>query len=145
MAPFVAEWYLQRTTPGLRIRALGSNPGASRALGVGMTGTTTWTMAIAGALSGLVGVHYVLGAKGFAEEGLGTGVGFSGIAVALIGLGRPAGIIVAAVAFGALAQGGLVVNALVPADTLAVAQAVALIAAAALGARAVASSRGGTS
>jgi simple sugar transport system permease protein len=80
-------------------------------------------------------VHYVLGAKGYAEEGLATGVGFAGIAVAMLGRDRPVGIVLAAVLFGALAQGGLAVNAIVPADILAVAQAATLVAVAAVGAR----------
>jgi simple sugar transport system permease protein len=135
-APFVAELYLRRAARGLRIRALGTNAEAARALGIPMTATTTWAMAIAGGLAGLGGVHYVLGAKGYAEDGMGAGVGFAGIAVALLGLGRPAGIVLAAMLLGALGQGGLAVNAIVPADILAVAQAAVLVAVAALGATA---------
>lgn len=134
MAPFVTEVYLLRSARGMRIRALGSNVEASRVLGISVTATTTWAMAIAGGLAGLTGVHYVLGAKGYAEAGMGSGVGFTGIAVALLGRHRPMGIVLAAVLFGALGQGGLAVNALVPADVLLVAQAVVLMAVAALGA-----------
>jgi simple sugar transport system permease protein len=80
----------------------------------------------------------VLGAKGFAEEGMGAGVGFVGIAVAMLGGRSPAGILLAALLFGALSQGGLVVNAIVPADVFAVAQAAVIVAVGALSARAYA-------
>jgi simple sugar transport system permease protein len=89
-------------------------------------------MALAGAIAGLAGSHYVLGAKGHAEEGLGTGVGFVGIAVALLCGLRALGVLVAGVVFGALGQGGLAVNAIVPADTLALAQAASILAVAAV-------------
>ena len=125
LAALLTELYLQRTRRGLAIRALGSSPGAAEALGVPTTRTMTRAMALSGALAGLVGVHYVLGVKGFAEHGMGVGVGFVGIAVALLGNLRPVGIVFAALLFGALA--------IVPADVLAVTQAATIIAVAALG------------
>ncbi|MBI5517516.1 MAG: ABC transporter permease [Deltaproteobacteria bacterium] len=130
----LAGLYLRSTRGGLALRALGASPGAAEALGVDPVRTATRAMALSGALAGLVGAHYVLGVKGFAEQGMGAGVGFTGIAVALLGALRPGGIVLAALFFGLLAQGGLVVNALVPADVLAVAQAAVIIAVAALGA-----------
>ena len=78
--------------------------------------------------------HLVLGVKGYAEHGLGAGVGFTGIAVALLGGGRPWGIALAALLFGVLAQGALAVNAVVPSDALVVVQAATLIAVAVVGA-----------
>src|SRR5439155_143828 len=72
---FGAEWYLRRTRHGLAMRALGSSPRVTEALGIPTTATTTMAMALAGGLAGLAAVHYVLGAKGLAEEGLGDGVG----------------------------------------------------------------------
>ncbi len=135
VATFAVEGYLRGTRGGLAIRALGSSPGAARALGIPTGTTITRTMAVSGGLAGLTGVHYVLGVKGFAEQGMGAGVGFVGIAVALLGGLRPLGVIAAALLFGALAQGGLAVNAIVPADVLAVVQAATIVAVAALGAR----------
>ncbi|MBL8679639.1 MAG: ABC transporter permease [Myxococcales bacterium] len=135
VVPFAARWYLDRTRGGLRIRALGASPQATRALGHSVLRTTVRTMALSGALSGLVGVHYVLGFKGYAEDGLGAGVGFAGIAVAMLGAGRPIATIMAAVLFGALAQGGLAVNAVVPSDTLLLAQSIVLVSVGAVVAR----------
>jgi ABC-type uncharacterized transport system permease subunit len=132
-------WYLDRTRGGLQLRALGSSPRAAAALGIDTPRATTRAMAMAGALAGLAASHLVLGAKGYAEQGLGTGLGFTGMAVALLGGARPVGIALAAVLFGVLAQGSLAVNAVVPSDALVVVQAATLIAVAVVGAgRAVA-------
>lgn len=126
-----AAWYLRETRGGLAIRALGASPGAAEALGVDRARTTTRAMALSGAMAGLGGTHFVLGVKGYAEQGLGAGVGFVGIAVALLGAGRPWGIALAAALFGMLAQGALVVNAIVPGDVLNLAQAATIVAVAA--------------
>ncbi len=138
IVPFAAKWYLDRTRGGLRIRALGASPATAQSLGHSVLATNVRAMAMAGALAGLVGVHYVLGFKGYAEDGLGAGVGFTGIAVAMLGAGRPIATLLAAVLFGALAQGGLAVNAVVPSDTLLLAQSIVLVSVGAVVARSLA-------
>jgi simple sugar transport system permease protein len=60
----------------------------------------------------------VLGYKGYYELGLGSGAGFTGIAVALLGRGNPLGIVLAAVLFGTLQQAGLAINAHVPKEAM---------------------------
>ncbi len=127
-----AHLYLTHMRGGVAIRALGSSPRAAEALGVSTASTTVRAMTISGALAGLAGTHYVLGVKGYAEQGLGTGVGFTGVAVAMLGAGSPWAIVAAAVLFGAMAQGGLAVNARVPSDVLSVAQAAVILAVAAV-------------
>lgn len=138
-AAMAAQWYLFNTRGGMAIRALGSAPRAAEALGVDTRRATLRAMAVSGALAGLAGSHYVLGVKGYAEQGLGAGVGYTGIAVALLGAGSAWGIALAALLFGAMAQGGLAVNARVPSDVLTVAQAVVILAVGALGASSIAS------
>ncbi len=133
-AAFAAHWYLHDRREGVSIRALGAGPGAAEALGVNTRAATVRAMAFSGALAGLAASHYVLGVKGSAEQGLGAGVGFTGIAVALLGGLRPVGIALAALLFGAMAQGALVVNAHVPADVLTLTQAAVIVAVGALGA-----------
>jgi simple sugar transport system permease protein len=88
-------------------------------------------MALSGALAGLVGAGTVLGYKGYYEEGLGSGTGFMGIAVALLGRSHPLGVAAAALLFGTLSQGGLAANALVPKEIVDVLQAVVILAVAA--------------
>lgn len=135
LAALGAWLYLERTRGGLAIRALGASRGAVEALGLDAPRVMVRTMALSGALAGMVGAHFVLGVKGFAEQGMGAGVGFVGVAVAVLGNRHPAGVVLAALLFGALAQGGLMVNAIVPADVLAIAQAAVLVAVGALAAR----------
>jgi len=133
--PFVVDRWLLRTSAGLRVRAVGDSHESARAVGISVSATYTKTMAIAGALAGLAATHFVLGVKGAAEDGLGAGVGFAGLAVAVIAQGRALGLVAAALLMALLAQGGLVVGAVVPADVLVVVQAVVLVAAAAVAVR----------
>jgi simple sugar transport system permease protein len=86
---------------------------------------------ISGALAGLGGINYVLGYKGYYEEGFGGGAGFLGIAVALVGRNHPLGVIIAAFLFATLSQGGLAIHALVPKQMVEVLQGVVILAVAA--------------
>jgi simple sugar transport system permease protein len=70
----------------------------------------------------------VLGYKHYYEEGFAAGSGFLGIAVALVGRNHPVGVLLAALLFATLSQGGLAVNALVPKQMVEVLQAVVILA-----------------
>jgi simple sugar transport system permease protein len=56
-------------------------------------------------LAGLVGVNEVLGSAGRFKIGFSPDYGFIGIAVALLGRNQPAGVVAAALLFGALHKG----------------------------------------
>jgi simple sugar transport system permease protein len=127
-----AVWfYLGRTASGFRLRAVGQSPSAAAANGISVDRCTVWALALGGGLAGLVGAHAVLGYKHYYEEGFSGGIGFVGIAVALLGRNRPAGIVAAALLFGALSQGGLTINSMVPKELVDVLQAVIILAVAA--------------
>jgi simple sugar transport system permease protein len=64
------------------------------------------SMALSGALAGLVGVNEIAGVHGRLLLDFVAGAGFAGIAVSLIGRNHPVGIVLAALLFGALYQGG---------------------------------------
>ena len=122
-----AWWYLFRARAGFELRAVGLQPRAAEYAGVHV-GRVWWTsMALAGAIAGIGGLNYVLGYKRYYEEGFSAGAGFLGIAVALVGRSHPVGIVIAAILFATLAQGGLAVNALVPKQMVDVLQAVVII------------------
>jgi general nucleoside transport system permease protein len=121
-------WYLFRTRPGYELRAVGLQPDAAEYGGVRVGGVWAKVMIMSGALAGLGGVNYVLGYKHYYEEGFGTGSGFLGIAVALVGRNHPVGVVIAALLFATLSQGGLAVNALVPKQMVDVLTAVVIIA-----------------
>ena len=121
-------WFLFRTKRGYELRAVGLQPDAAEYGGVDV-GTVRWrALTLCGALAGLGGVNFVLGYKHYYEDGFATGSGFLGIAVALVGRNNPFGVIVAALLFATLSQGGLAVNALVPKQMVEVLQAVVILA-----------------
>lgn len=103
----IAAWYLvDRTRFGLNLRALGGNPRASGFLGIRVNWMILAVMAISGAFAGLAGSIEVLGVRGRLIEGFSQAYGFEAIAVALLGRLHPAGIVGAALLFGALDAGG---------------------------------------
>jgi ABC-type uncharacterized transport system permease subunit len=123
-----AWWFLFRTRGGFELRAVGLQPGAAEYGGVSVGGVWWKAMALSGAIAGIGGLNYVLGYKHYYEEGFAAGAGYLGIAVALVGRNHPVGIVIAAILFGTLSQGGLAVNALVPKQMVDVLQAVVIIA-----------------
>ena len=127
-AAAIVWWYLFRTRSGYELRAVGLQPDAAEYGGVRVGGVWAKTMILSGVLAGLGGLNYVLGYKHYYEEGFGTGSGFLGIAVALVGRNHPLGVVLAALLFATLSQGGLAVNALVPKQMVDVLTAVVIIA-----------------
>jgi len=121
-------WYLFRTRGGYELRAVGLQPDAAEYGGVNVKRVMWLSMVLSGALAGMGGVNFVLGYKGYYEEGFAGGAGFLGIAVALVGRNHPLGILLAALLFATLSQGGLAVNALVPKQLTDILTAVVILA-----------------
>jgi len=98
-------WLLSRTTTGFEFRAVGKNPSAARVAGMKVERTWVNVMLIAGGLAGLAGAAVILGTEGsLNSQSYGT-FGIDAITVALLGRGRPAGVVWAALLFGALNAG----------------------------------------
>ena len=97
IAVYVLIW---RTRFGYDLRATGINPEAARASGVDPNRMIVRTMLISGAIAGLIGMSDLLGFFHAYTLDFPTGLGFDGIAVALVGLNHPAGIAIAALLFG---------------------------------------------
>ena len=119
--------FLFRTRRGYELRVLGLSLGAAEYAGVRTGRAQVDAFARAGAIAGLGGVSYVLGYKHFFEQDFTAGAGFMGIAVALIGRSHPFGVLLAALFFGTLAYGGLVVNQRVPSDLVNVLRALVIL------------------
>ncbi|HET6776741.1 MAG TPA: ABC transporter permease [Actinomycetota bacterium] len=132
----LVAWLLNRTTIGFEFRAVGANPDAARAAGMNPTRTTIAVMAIAGGLAGLAGGNQLASVTPSLIPGFASGLGFDGIAGALLGRARPAGVVAAAFLFGMLRAGGRTMQATVqvPIDIIVVIQAlvIAFVAAPAL-------------
>lgn len=122
-------WYfLFRSRGGFELRAVGLQPDAAEYGGVNVGRTWFRTLALSGALAGLGGINYVLGYKHYYEDGLAGGAGFLGIAVALVGRNHPLGVVLAALFFATLSQGGLAIHAFVPKQMVEVLQGVVILA-----------------
>lgn len=122
-------WLLFRTNTGFEFRAVGANPSAARYAGMSVTKVYVLVMTISGALAGLAGTGQVLGLLDRASPGFSAGLGFDGIAVALLGRSNPWGVVAAAVLFGGLNAGGqyMQANADVGIDLIGVIQALIII------------------
>lgn len=101
----VAVWYLlYRTVFGYNIRTVGISQGAAAYAGVSWGKTITLAMLLSGLLGGLGGTVDALGLQGrFYNVAL--GLGFTSIAVGLVGRNQPFGVILSGLLFGALAAG----------------------------------------
>jgi len=98
--------YLWHTRWGYELRALGHNETAAVYGGIPPARTVIVAMSISGALAGLMSLNEVMGVQHRLLLNMPGGAGYVGIAVALMGRNHPVGIVLAAVLFGALYQGG---------------------------------------
>lgn len=103
----VAVWALiWRTRWGYALRAMGESEDAAIYAGIKVRPMIVSAMALSGTLAGLMAVNIILGAQGKVTLNFPAGFGVTGIAVALMGRSHPLGILLAALLFGALVQGG---------------------------------------
>ena len=98
--------FIWHTSAGYELRVVGKSERAAVYAGISPHRYIVLAMAISGALAGLVGINEIMGVQHRLILNFTGGVGFVGIAVALMGRNHPLGIAVAALLFGALYQGG---------------------------------------
>lgn len=110
----VVAVFVARTRPGREIQAIGASESVAGAAGIRVGRRQIQVLAISGAIAGLCALNDVMGFKGYAEEGLSAGVGFTGLAAALLAGRSAAGLLAASLFFATLSQGGLSINARVP-------------------------------
>jgi len=127
----LAYYILWKTNLGYEIRAVGYNPLAAEYGGINVAKNIVLAMVISGAFAGLVATNEVMGFKYRWRQELFTGLGFNGIAVALLGRNHPLGVVLAAILFGILNYGGAIVNIFtegrIPREIIMVLQAVIVI------------------
>lgn len=105
----VFMWFLlEKTTLGYELRAVGFNQHASQYAGMSVSRNIVLSMVISGAFAGVGGAMQGLGTFGnmFINSGF-SGIGFDGIAVALLGGNTAIGVVLAALLFGGLKVGSL--------------------------------------
>jgi len=106
VAAFLVWVLIWRTKLGYEIRTMGFSPRAADYAGINHTRIIVITMLISGALAGMMALNPVMGAQHRMQLDFVSGAGFVGIAVALMGRSHPVGIVLAAILFGMLYQGG---------------------------------------
>ena len=93
---------LYKTSIGLRIRAVGRNPGAAESVGINVIKTRYLSAAIAGALAGLGGVFMSMSYISNFTRDMVAGRGFIGMAAEGMGRGQPLGVLLSSLLFGAV-------------------------------------------
>jgi ABC-type uncharacterized transport system permease subunit len=98
---------IKRTRFGFDLRASGLSPSAATASGVNARTMVLKTMLLSGAIAGLIGLPDLLGQNHLFGTQFTGGLGFLGIAVALLGRNTPGGIALAALLFAFLDRAAL--------------------------------------
>jgi general nucleoside transport system permease protein len=127
VAYYVLVW---RSRFGYDLRATGLNADAARASGIDPKRMILTTMLLSGGVAGLVGLSSMMTEAGrYTSDVVVGGLGFTGIAVALLGRNNPVGIAIAAVLFAYLDQASLALNFEdIPKEIVAIMQGVIVLA-----------------
>ncbi|MFS0895637.1 ABC transporter permease [Microbacterium sp. 179-I 3D3 NHS] len=129
IATLFVWWLIERSSLGLRMRAVGENPHAARAAGISVERVYVYAMLLAGGLAGLAGMNQLQGAvtTGITET-IDAGIGFDAITVALLGRSRAWGTFAAGILFGALKAGSFSMQAQdIPVDIVLVVQSLVVL------------------
>ncbi|MBW8285108.1 MAG: ABC transporter permease [Rhizobium sp.] len=103
----VVVWVLiWRTKLGYEMRTMGISRSAAAYAGISYVRIVIIAMLISGGLAGMMALNPVMGASARLQVEFVGGAGFVGIAVSLMGRSHPLGIVLAAILFGVLYQGG---------------------------------------
>jgi simple sugar transport system permease protein len=109
----VVYWaLLSRTRFGFELRATGLSESAAIASGVNVKRMIVYTMLMSGAVAGLISLPAMFGTVHNYGQSIQAGLGFAGIAVALLGRNNPVGIAAGALIFAFLREKGNLLNIL---------------------------------
>ncbi len=94
------SWFvLNRTTLGLKIRAVGENPQAADSLGVSVARVRYFTVTLGGILSGIAGASLSIALLNVFQQNMTAGQGFIAVALVYFGGWRPARVMLGALLF----------------------------------------------
>jgi len=95
-----AAWFvLNKTTLGLKIRAVGENPEAADSLGVSVARIRYFTIITGGTLSGLAGASMSIALLNVFQQNMTSGLGFIAVALVYFGAWRAWGVLAGALLF----------------------------------------------
>ena len=95
----LAWWFLDKTTWGLRIKAVGQNPAAADSLGVSVDRVRYFSVCLGSVLAGLAGASLSIALVNLFQENLTAGQGFIAVALVYFGGWKPLGIMGGALLF----------------------------------------------
>ena len=95
----LAWWVLERTTWGLKIKAVGQNPAAADSLGVSVIGVRYLCVCLGAVLAGIAGASLSIALTNLFQENLTAGLGFIAVALVYFGGWRPLGILAGTLLF----------------------------------------------
>ena len=96
----LVTWALYRSKWGLRLRAVGEHPQAADTVGIKVNPTRFWNLLLAGAIAGIGGAYFTLGAVGSFDKEMAGGLGFIALAAVIFGGWDPWRATLAALLFG---------------------------------------------
>jgi general nucleoside transport system permease protein len=93
-------WFmLNKTTLGLKIRAVGENPDAADSLGVSVVRIRYFTIILGGIFSGIAGASLSIALLNVFQQNMTSGLGFIAVALVYFGGWRPLGVLGGALLF----------------------------------------------
>jgi simple sugar transport system permease protein len=95
----VAAFVMNKTTFGLKVRAVGETPEAADSLGVSVNRVRYITVTLGGAFSGLAGASLSIALLNVFQQNLTSGLGFIAVALVYFGGWRPWGVLAGALLF----------------------------------------------
>ncbi len=95
----IAWFVLNKTTLGLKIRAVGENPEAADSLGVSVARVRYFTIILGGILSGVAGASLSIALLNVFQQNMTSGLGFIAVALVYFGAWRPWGVLGGALLF----------------------------------------------
>ncbi|MBU0511719.1 MAG: ABC transporter permease [Chloroflexi bacterium] len=115
-----AAWFvLNKTTLGLKIRAVGENPEAADSLGVSVARVRYFTITLGGILSGVAGASMSIALLNVFQQNMTSGLGFIAVALVYFGAWRPWGVLAGALLFSMVSSMQLwmqILNIPIPSD-----------------------------
>jgi general nucleoside transport system permease protein len=95
----LASWILNKTTFGLKVKAVGQNPEAADSLGVNVALIRYTSISLGGVLAGIAGASLSLALINLFQENMTNGIGFIAVALVYFGGWRPWGVLAGALLF----------------------------------------------
>lgn len=95
----ITTFILNKTTLGLKIKAVGENPAAADSLGVSVQGVRYFTTILGGTMAGIAGASLSIALLNVFQVNLTNGLGFIAVALVYFGGWRPLGVLIGSLLF----------------------------------------------